>query len=30
VKECLLIKIRDIWLELGEFALLKGLEELSR
>jgi hypothetical protein len=28
IKECLLIKIRDIWLELGEFAFSMALEEL--
>ena len=28
VKECLLIKLRDIWLELGEFAFTLAFTEL--
>jgi hypothetical protein len=29
VKECLLVKLRDLWLELGEFAFALGFHEMN-
>lgn len=28
IKECLLMKLRDLWLELGEFAFVLGFREM--
>ncbi len=28
IKECLLLKLRDLWLELGEFAFVLGFHEM--
>lgn len=28
IKECLLMKLRDLWLELGEFAFVLGFHEM--
>ena len=30
IKECLLVKIRDLWLELGEFAFWLGFNRMVR
>lgn len=28
IKECLLLKLRDLWLELGEYAFTLGFHEM--